>query len=100
MTVLQWADLANAYLVEAKWFHGGYTPTLNEYLDNGWVSITGICILIATYCISDDLTIEALKSMEFYPPIIHHSCILFRLYDDLVISTVNISICICYIYII
>nr|QYM90045.1 terpene synthase [Phalaenopsis bellina] len=78
-----WVDLSKAYLVEAKWYHKGYTPALNEYLDNAWVSIAITGALIATYCLSDDLTIEALNDLEFYPPIIRHSCKLVRLYDDL-----------------
>nr|QIN90834.1 terpenoid synthase [Oncidium hybrid cultivar] len=86
-----WANLSKAYLVEAKWYHSGHIPTLNEYLDNAWVSIAGICVLTTTYCLSDDLTIEALKSFEFYPPIFRHSCMLFRLYDDLGTSTAEIK---------
>ncbi|PIA43665.1 hypothetical protein AQUCO_01800018v1 [Aquilegia coerulea] len=34
-----WADLCKAYLIEAKWFYTGYTPTLKEYLENAVVSI-------------------------------------------------------------
>ncbi|KAG1334019.1 sulfate transporter 3.1 [Cocos nucifera] len=30
---LQWADLCKSYLVEAKWYHSGYTPTFNECMD-------------------------------------------------------------------
>ena len=86
-----WADLCKAFLVEAKWYHNGYTPTLDEYLENAWVTIGGICPLITSYYLSDDLTTEVLKSLEFYPPIIHHSCMLLRLYDDLGTTTVEIS---------
>ncbi|PPE00220.1 hypothetical protein GOBAR_DD02755 [Gossypium barbadense] len=34
-----WAELCKAYLVEAKWYYSGYIPTLNEYMDNAWISI-------------------------------------------------------------
>ncbi|PKU86778.1 terpene synthase 10-like [Dendrobium catenatum] len=78
-----WVDLCKSQLLEAKWYHNGYTPTLDEYLENAWVSTSGHCELTAAYCLSDDLTIESLNSLEFYPPIIRYSCILFRLYDDL-----------------
>ena len=87
-----WADLCKAFLVEAKWYHNGYTPTLDEYLENAWVTIGGICPLITSYYLSDDLTTEVLKSLEFYPPIIHHSCMLLRLYDDLGTTTVVMNI--------
>ncbi|PPS10156.1 hypothetical protein GOBAR_AA10484 [Gossypium barbadense] len=33
-----WTDLCKAYLLEAKWYYTGYTPTLQEYMDNGWIS--------------------------------------------------------------
>ncbi|KAL0906971.1 hypothetical protein M5K25_025506 [Dendrobium thyrsiflorum] len=86
-----WADLCEAYFIEAMWYHNGYTPTLDEYLDNAWVTISGICALTTTYCLSDDLTIEAIKSFEFYPPIVRYSCMLFRLYDDLGTCTAEIQ---------
>ena len=35
----QWQDLCRAYIVEARWYHGGKTPRLKEYLENGSVSI-------------------------------------------------------------
>ncbi|GMN40957.1 hypothetical protein TIFTF001_010183 [Ficus carica] len=34
-----WADLCGSYLVEAKWYHNGYKPTMQEYIENAWVSI-------------------------------------------------------------
>ncbi|PKU85555.1 terpene synthase 10-like [Dendrobium catenatum] len=86
-----WADLCKAYFIEAMWYHNGYTPTLDEYLDNAWVTISGICVLTATYCLSDDLTFEAIKSLEFYPPIVRYSCMLLRLYDDLGTCTEEIQ---------
>ncbi|XP_028547403.1 terpene synthase 10-like [Dendrobium catenatum] len=86
-----WVDSCKSQLLEAKWYHNGYTPTLDEYLENAWVSISGNCALTAPYCLSDDLTINSLNSFEFYPPIIRYSCIIFRLYDDLQTSTEEIK---------
>ncbi|PKU67752.1 Alpha-terpineol synthase, chloroplastic [Dendrobium catenatum] len=86
-----WADLCKAYFIEAMWYHNGYTPTLDEYLDNAWVTISGICTLITTYCLSDDLTFEAIKSLEFYPPIVQYSSMLARLYNDLGTCTAEIQ---------
>lgn len=34
-----WTDLCKAYLIEAKWYYSGYTPTVEEYMANGCVSI-------------------------------------------------------------
>ncbi|XP_020684821.2 alpha-terpineol synthase, chloroplastic-like [Dendrobium catenatum] len=78
-----WVDLCKAYLIEARWYHNRYTPTLDEYLENAWVTISGNCGLSASYCLSDDLNVEALDSIKFYPPIVQHSCMIFRLYNDL-----------------
>ncbi|XP_074270017.1 (3S,6E)-nerolidol synthase 1-like [Silene latifolia] len=41
-----WKDLFNAFLVEAKWFASGHTPSTDEYLKNGKVS-TGVGIVCA-----------------------------------------------------
>ncbi|KAL6136841.1 hypothetical protein ACLB2K_062136 [Fragaria x ananassa] len=34
----EWENLCKSYMVEARWFYGGYTPTLEEYLKNAWTS--------------------------------------------------------------
>nr|GEY39867.1 R-linalool synthase QH1, chloroplastic-like [Tanacetum cinerariifolium] len=41
-----WAGLCKAYLEEARWYYAGYTPTLQEYLDNAYESISGPVILM------------------------------------------------------
>ncbi|KAH0450667.1 hypothetical protein IEQ34_021359 [Dendrobium chrysotoxum] len=86
-----WVDFFKSQLLEAKWYHIGYTPTLDEYLENAWVSISGNIGLTAAYCLSDDLTIESLNSLEFYPPFIRYSCTIVRLYDDLQTSKAEIK---------
>ncbi|CAL9152067.1 unnamed protein product [Musa hybrid cultivar] len=55
-----WADLCKAYMVEARWYHQGYTPNLEEYLENALVSISGPLALTLAYCTSDDVTREAM----------------------------------------
>ncbi|KAJ0966083.1 hypothetical protein J5N97_027221 [Dioscorea zingiberensis] len=40
-----WTDLFKAFLVEAEWYHNGYKPSLQEYLDNGWMSVSGHVIM-------------------------------------------------------
>ncbi|KAI3676733.1 hypothetical protein L1987_86346 [Smallanthus sonchifolius] len=37
-TILRWATLCDAFLVEAKWFASGHIPNSEEYLKNGIVS--------------------------------------------------------------
>ncbi|CAK9316331.1 unnamed protein product [Citrullus colocynthis] len=37
----EWVDLCKSYMLEAKWYYTNYKPTLEEYLDNAWISISG-----------------------------------------------------------
>ncbi|XP_074565101.1 monoterpene synthase 8, chloroplastic-like [Curcuma longa] len=86
-----WADLCKAYLVEAKWYHRGYKPTLNEYLDNTWISISGPAIFTNAYCMAGDLTKQDLERFSQYPAIAKPSSMLGRLYNDLATSTAEIE---------
>ncbi|WOK91636.1 chloroplast terpene synthase [Canna indica] len=86
-----WADLCKSYLVEAKWYHQGYTPKLDEYLENAWISISGHVALSHAYCMSTELTKEASENFCKYPEISRPSCMLLRLYDDLATSSAEIE---------
>nr|U5PZT6.1 RecName: Full=Monoterpene synthase 8, chloroplastic; Short=HcTPS8; AltName: Full=Alpha-bergamotene synthase; AltName: Full=Alpha-curcumene synthase; AltName: Full=Beta-bisabolene synthase; AltName: Full=Beta-farnesene synthase; AltName: Full=Beta-sesquiphellandrene synthase; AltName: Full=Cis-alpha-bisabolene synthase; AltName: Full=Linalool synthase; Flags: Precursor [Hedychium coronarium]AGY49283.1 chloroplast terpene synthase [Hedychium coronarium] len=86
-----WADLCKAYLVEAKWYHRGYKPTINEYLDNTWISISGPAIFTNAYCMANNLTKQDLERFSEYPAIAKHSSMLGRLYNDLATSTAEIE---------
>lgn len=80
----EWANLCKAYLLEAKWYTSGYTPTFQEYMDNAWISISAPVILVHAYFLSRNLpTKEALKQSEEYPNIIRWSSMVLRLADDL-----------------
>ncbi|CAL9084310.1 unnamed protein product [Musa textilis] len=78
-----WADQCKAAMVEARWYHQGYTPNLEEYLENARVSISGPLILTLAYCTSDDVTREALDGFQSCPEIARWSSMIFRLCDDL-----------------
>nr|AVI04914.1 terpene synthase [Tripterygium wilfordii] len=86
-----WGDLSKRYILEAKWFYSGYKPTLEEYLENGWVSITAPVILIHAYLVSTPLSKEALESLPEYPDIIRHPSMIVRLADDLGTSSHEIK---------
>ncbi|KAG6528910.1 terpene synthase 10-like [Zingiber officinale] len=86
-----WSDLCKAYLVEAKWYHRGYTPTINEYLDNTWISISGPAIFTNAYCMANDLTKQDLERFSEYPAIAKPSSMLGRLYNDLATSKAEIE---------
>nr|QOC69157.1 linalool synthase [Wurfbainia longiligularis] len=86
-----WADLCKAYLVEAKWYHRCYTPTINEYLENTWISISGPAIFTNAYCMANNLTKQDLDRFSQYPAIAKPSSTLGRLYNDLATSTAEIE---------
>ncbi|KAG7944362.1 hypothetical protein I3843_15G097000 [Carya illinoinensis] len=83
-----WADICKSYMLEAKWFYNGYKPSLQEYLENGWMTITIANLLVHCYFfITNPITKEALDSLEEYPDIIRLSSLIVRLADDLGTST-------------
>ncbi|XVF88972.1 hypothetical protein PTKIN_Ptkin19aG0094300 [Pterospermum kingtungense] len=79
-----WTNICKAYLLEAKWYYSGYKPTLREYLDNAWISISGPVMLGHAYLVTDSITKEGLQSFVGHGPnIIYWSSIVVRLADDL-----------------
>ncbi|XP_016512603.2 (-)-camphene/tricyclene synthase, chloroplastic-like isoform X2 [Nicotiana tabacum] len=79
-----WADLCKAYLREARWYYNGHKPTLQEYMDNAWISISIPMILIhAFFLVTNPITKEELESLSKYPDIIRWSSTIFRFVDDL-----------------
>ncbi|XP_050225769.1 terpene synthase 10-like isoform X2 [Mercurialis annua] len=66
-----WVDLCKCYLLEAKWYYSGYTPSLQEYIDNAWISISAPLILVHAYfLLKTPITDDALKCLNEYPDII------------------------------
>lgn len=85
----QWVNLLQAYLVEAKWYHSQYTPTLEEYMKNAWVSITGPIIAVQAYLTATNPIIEKeLELLESNPDVLYWASMIFRLQDDLGTSSV------------
>nr|QWD59173.1 terpene synthase 4 [Aconitum carmichaelii] len=83
----KWANQCKSYLVESKWFHTGYKPTLDEYLENAWVSITGPMINLHAYVfMTPNITKEALDYLDSSPDLIYWSSMILRLTDDLATS--------------
>lgn len=83
-------DLCKRFLVEAKWFYQGHTPTIKEYLQNGAVSIATPLMLMYTYFLtSETISKEALECIESFPSLIHNAGLLVRLIDDLGTSSVG-----------
>ncbi|XP_042404134.1 terpene synthase 10-like isoform X1 [Zingiber officinale] len=79
-----WSDLCKAFLLEAKWSHEKYTPTVEEYLENGWISGSGHIFLTLAYCMSPYLTKTDLENFRTYTQFLQWSSMNFRLCNDLV----------------
>ncbi|KAK8938337.1 hypothetical protein KSP40_PGU007655 [Platanthera guangdongensis] len=86
-----WSDICKAFLVEARWCNSGYIPTLEEYLDNAWISVAAPLTLVYSQCLSENLTMKSLENLYFYPSMARHSSTIFRLHDDLGTSKVEIQ---------
>ena len=86
---MQWVDLCKSYMLEAKWYHTSYKPTLEEYLDNAWISISGTVLLLHTYVFVTSPTLENMESLKQYIDMIRWSSTILRLADDLGTSSVR-----------
>ncbi|XP_070027126.1 (-)-camphene/tricyclene synthase, chloroplastic-like isoform X2 [Nicotiana sylvestris] len=79
-----WADLCKSYLQEARWYYNGYTPTLEEYMDNAWISVAVPMVLVHAFpLVTNPVTKDAFESLSKYPDIIRWSATIFRFADDL-----------------
>ncbi|XP_022750978.1 (-)-alpha-terpineol synthase-like [Durio zibethinus] len=78
-----WADQCKAYLLEAKWYYNGYTPTLEEYLENGLISIAFPVILFHAYLATNSIRKECMECFEECSNLIKFSSVIARLANDL-----------------
>ncbi|KAH6801551.1 hypothetical protein C2S52_002015 [Perilla frutescens var. hirtella] len=79
-----WADLVEAYFKEANWYYNGYTPSMEEYLNNAYISI-GATPVISQVFFTLATSIDKLvtESLYGYHRILRLSGMLVRLPDDL-----------------
>ncbi|KAB1210108.1 putative terpene synthase 12 [Morella rubra] len=87
-----WADLCKAFLREAKWCYNKDIPSFKDYLDNGWLSVSGPLILVHAYfLVTTKFTDQALVGLEKYHDLLRWPSIKFRLYNDLSTSTAEVE---------
>ncbi|KAK2987985.1 hypothetical protein RJ640_011248 [Escallonia rubra] len=87
-----WKDMCQAFLVEAKWNYNKYTPTLDDYLDNAWRSVSGVVILGHVYFLtSRNVTQEEMECLQNNQDLLKWSSMIFRLCNDLGTSTAEIE---------
>ncbi|XP_060971207.1 myrcene synthase, chloroplastic-like [Cannabis sativa] len=84
-----WVDMCRSFLQEAKWYYNGYTPTFQEYIENGWISVGAPIILVHAYfSFANPITKEVLEIFQQgYPTIIRQSAMIVRLANDLATSS-------------
>ncbi|KAL8107951.1 hypothetical protein AgCh_024383 [Apium graveolens] len=76
-------DLFKRYLKEARWYHSGYQPTLEEYLGNTFVTVAGPIVALYAYIYTaNPIKIEELEFIENYSDIIRLAYEIFRISDD------------------
>ncbi|CAL9192920.1 trans-ocimene synthase, chloroplastic [Musa acuminata AAA Group] len=81
----EWESLCEAYLTEAEWFHKGYKPTLEEYLENSWISVGGPIAMSHAYCLSGNTLSDNSTSLlqQGGVQLIYWSSLIVRLSNDL-----------------
>ncbi|KAL8245325.1 hypothetical protein R6Q59_011583 [Mikania micrantha] len=79
-----WQELCNSYLKEARWFNSGYTPTLNEFLDNAYISIGALPIIKHAYILTlTSVSKDSLQQIERAEKLIRNACTIVRLTNDM-----------------
>ncbi|GMP98049.1 hypothetical protein CsSME_00046085 [Camellia sinensis var. sinensis] len=86
--MLQWQDLCQYYMKEARWSYNGFMPTLQEYLNHAWTSSSITTLLTDVYFLSSNAITKELERLEKYHDIIkwssmvdlqmiweHHGCV-------------------------
>lgn len=78
-----WTDFLKSLLMESKWYNKGYTPSLKEYLDNGWVSSSGpLLSLLVILGVADRKAQNVAEYLKDCQEIIYHSSLVIRLCND------------------
>lgn len=76
--------MLKAFLKEAKWYHSGYKPTLEEYLENAAVSVAAPLVLFCAYFLTaEKITVDALEYIDKFPSIMWCPSLILRLTNDL-----------------
>ncbi|XP_026457905.1 (-)-alpha-terpineol synthase-like [Papaver somniferum] len=87
-----WANFIKAMLVEARWCNKGYTPTVKEYLSNGWLSSSGSVFLVhAFFATKQRITTDVLRALEDNHNLLYCASMIFRLSNDLATSSAELE---------
>ncbi|RHN44251.1 putative alpha-farnesene synthase [Medicago truncatula] len=79
-----WIEFCKALYVEAKWYKTGYIPSLQEYLNNAWITSSGPLILLHSYFGTVyELTNEIDDFPHIYDDLVYNVSLIIRLCNDL-----------------
>jgi len=85
--------MLKAFLQEARWCHNKHMPKFDEYLNNAWVSVSGVVLLTHSYfLLNRNITKEGIEYMENCPMLLQRPSIIFRLCNDLATSSVSCAL--------
>ncbi|KAL8542455.1 hypothetical protein ACS0TY_003352 [Phlomoides rotata] len=79
-----WADICRAYAQEARWYSEGYTPSMEEYMNNAWYT-SGPTVMLSHefFLLKHPIQEEAVQSVYEYHNIVRYSAVILRLINDL-----------------
>ncbi|XP_044497614.1 (R)-limonene synthase 1, chloroplastic-like [Mangifera indica] len=87
-----WAGSFQAYMKEAQWYHSQYKPTLEEYMKNAWITITGPTMTLVAYLSSKNpITEKELEYLESQPDLVYWASMVFRIQDDMGTSSDEVA---------
>nr|UFQ06454.1 alpha-farnesene synthase [Zanthoxylum ailanthoides] len=87
-----WADFCKALLVEAKWQKNGYSPSLQEYLSNAWISSSGTVLSVYSFfSIMNEVNEETANFLELNKDLLYNSSLIIRLCNDLGTSAAELE---------
>ncbi|RDX75977.1 Tricyclene synthase EBOS, chloroplastic, partial [Mucuna pruriens] len=80
-----WSNMLKAFLQEARWCRDKHVPKFDDYLNNAWVSVSGVVILTHAYfLLNHTITKEALECLvDNYHSLLRKPSTIFRLCNDL-----------------
>ncbi|KAH9748299.1 tricyclene synthase [Citrus sinensis] len=88
----EWSDFCKSLLVEAKWQKRGYTPCLQEYLSNAWISSSGTVLSVYSFFgIMKEATEETAGFLKLNQDLVYNSSLIIRLCNDLGTSSAELE---------
>ncbi|KAE8075769.1 hypothetical protein FH972_014457 [Carpinus fangiana] len=79
-----WSNLCRSHLIEARWFSSGYTPTVDEYVENSLISVGGPAAIVHAYVLLGcSISKDALECFKHDSEPIYWASLITRLSDDL-----------------